>query len=260
MGKKSPLQTSVAPPDESALFELPPRFAVSKRQQHTYDASRLKEERQDIYHAIVRLSGWGVGQLAIAEALQVSHHLVRVVQEAENCAVAIAREQRSRRNKRLAAMADEAIEERLASPVARREIPVRDLSTVSRNAHATSMELDGEATVRVDVRVSAVPPHDALNAHLTRLRSAGTQALGMGLAGEISAPKKGAAGADAPEAPAPGAEAHGEGAVDLDGVIEADELDATEPDVEGESLPESLPSSGNGHSTGDLGTHHSDSK
>lgn len=228
MGKGS-LQTFVAP-DEPALFSLPPRFAVSKRAQHTYDASRLKREREDIYHAIVVLSGYGLGQLAIAEALRVSHHLVRVVQEAENCAVAILRESRSRMNKRVAAKADEAIEEKLNDPEERAKIPVRDLSVVSRNAHATAMELDGEATVRVDVRVSAVPAHDALNAHLARLRSAATQALGMGLAGEILPAKKGAVLPDGHEDP-------------QSAVLEAD--------ARGESLPQSLPTPAEGPSEHD---------
>lgn len=173
---------------------MPPRFAVSKREQKVYCAARLKQKRPDIYRAIVKLSEMGHGQLAIQEVLGVNTALVANVQAAESVEISMGKAARSREHKRVDVLATEALVERIADPVARKKIPARDLSSIARNASQVAAELDGEAQVRVDVRVSAVPLEDSLKAYVGGLRSA--RAPGMGSGAEKLPPGKMGAGAE----------------------------------------------------------------
>lgn len=152
---------------------------MTRQKQKGYTSEHLLRDRPDTYAAIVKLSA-EKGQLAIADLLGVTHEIVGVVQEREKIAVSIEREARSAQAKRLSVAAFEAVGERISDPVSRKKIAARDLAGIAATANSVAAQLDGDATVRIDVRVSAVPAQAATVDWVSRLRSA----KAMGRAGE----------------------------------------------------------------------------
>lgn len=135
-----------------------------------YTASRLKEERPQVYQAIIDLSSEGkgrVGVLFIARLLGVSPHMVYAVRQAEGVAIDNARARLGNLAIAGAEMCTEAIIERLPEVV--KETPLDKLAVVAGILGQRGQELLGGIRHVIEVR-QADPSLAAARAYVQGLR------------------------------------------------------------------------------------------
>lgn len=161
------LVMEIAGPDDGGAF--------SKLEgEHKWTAERLLVRKPEIYRAVLRLIARGdFSHLECANTLGISAHSVRAVLKREGIAVALGKERLGHEWADVAGQAARIVNQKLSDPDEVREMSALQVATVGAIATDKSLLLGGDATVRLDHRVT-VDGDDPYGAFIASMRPRGT--------------------------------------------------------------------------------------
>lgn len=168
-------------PDLISTAQMPDCFFADGegRESHgEFTGERLFAREPEKYRLVVSMLAERIGLIRIGRVLGLSPNTVRAVQEREGVAVDIEKKGLGAKAWQAAHLAIEGVIEDLSDPRTRHRIETRDMALIGAMMADKALLLNGEANVRLEVRISS-PDHDDFNNYIERLRSVGT-GLGEG--------------------------------------------------------------------------------
>lgn len=157
---------AIAGPDDGGAF--------SKLEgRHEFTGERLLVQRPQDYRAILKLIGRGFTHQEIADVLEVSPGTVRAVLRREDIAVGLAKETMGMACMDVGGLCLTGMREKLGTKAQRDLVPLRDLAVAGGILIDKGLLLAGEATIRLDHRVT-VDGEDPYGAFLASMGRRGT--------------------------------------------------------------------------------------